>query len=257
MKYLSKQACFFLVLAVCSLTAWAQGDNGNVRDSPLTVVVGVDHLPPYRIVDSEGQSGLYLDLFNEIAHRLGWQVVYEEIPFRRTLLLMREGEVDVMLGPVKREDREDFMTYVAPAFPPERRLFFYLDEEDRIGQYRHLYGKSVGVLEGATYFERFDQDKKLNRQPAPHYENLMRMLEKGRVDVVVAPEFAGLATVRNLGMQPEISPFSVPGKRSWIAVSNKSPVLAHADEIAQTVEQIEREGLMETLVLKYVGQSVN
>lgn len=254
MKDLVRQACVLTVLTLLSFTAGAQGENDS--DSPLTVTVGVDHSPPYRIVDSERRSGLYLDIFNEMADRLGWQVVYEEVPFRRILLLMREGEVDVMLGPVKTDDRQDFMAYVAPAFPPERRLFFYRDEEDRIGQYRHLYGKLVGVLDGARYFERFDQDKKLDKQPAPRYENLMLMLEKGRVDVVVAPEFAGVATAKDLAVQAKISPFSVPGERSWITVSKKSPVLAYADEIVEAFEEIEREGVMDRLVLKYMGQPV-
>jgi len=255
MKYLFGRACFFTLLVAFSITAGAQGD--NTTDSPFTVTVGVDHSPPYRIVNAQTQSGLYLDIFNEIAERLNWQVVYEEVPFRRILLLMREGEVDIMLGPVKVESRQDFMTYVAPAFPPERRLFFYLDEENRIDRYSDLYGKSVGVLEGARYFERFDQDEKLNRQPAPRYRNLMMMLEKGRVDVVVAPEFAGLAAARNLELKAEISPFSVPGESSWIAVSNKSPVMSHADEIVEALEQVEREGLMESLVQEYMGPSVN
>jgi polar amino acid transport system substrate-binding protein len=255
MKYLFGQACFFTLLVAFSITAGAQGD--NITDSPFTVTVGVDHSPPYRIVNAQTQSGLYLDIFNEIAERLDWQVVYKEVPFRRILMLMREGEVDIMLGPVKVESRQDFMTYVAPAFPPEKRLFFYLDEENRIDRYSDLYGKAVGVLEGATYFERFDQDEKLNKQTAPRYRNLMMMLEKGRVDVVVAPEFAGLAAARNLVPQAEVSPFSVPGKSSWIAVSNKSQVMSCADELIEVLEQVEREGLMESLVQEYMGQTVN
>lgn len=57
-----------LLLLMFSFPVWAQSD--NTSNPPLTVTVGVNHSPPYRIVSSEKQSGLYLDIFNELAGRL-------------------------------------------------------------------------------------------------------------------------------------------------------------------------------------------
>ncbi|AMQ88925.1 substrate-binding periplasmic protein [Marinobacter sp. LQ44] len=227
---------------------------GTETVEPLTVTVGVNHSPPYRILDASHKSGLYLEIFEEIADRLGWQVRYREAPFRRVLLMLQKGEVDVMLGPLRTDGREDYMTFVAPAFPPERRLFFYLDDEHRITRYSDLYGRTVGVLDGATYFSRFDRDGDLIKESAPHYENLMRMMEKGRVDVVIAPELVGLYTVSQMQIPAQVSPFFVPGERSWIAVSDKSPALKYVDDIRAALKLIEREGIKENLVLKYLEQ---
>ncbi|XKH02410.1 transporter substrate-binding domain-containing protein [Marinobacter nauticus] len=255
MTYLSKKVFLYALLGLFSAAAWGQtADGGN--EGARTVVVGVDHSPPYRILDAGRQSGLYLDIFNEVADRLGWQVEYEQVPFRRILLLMQEGKVDVMLGPVRTENRAAYMAYATAAFPPERRLFFYREPENRVTQYSDLYGKSIGVLEGARYFERFDKDDQLKKSTAPRYQNLMLMLEKGRVEVVVAPELAGISAARDVQVEVEVSPFSVPGERSWIAISRKSPILEYADEIAEVVEAIRQEGLMERLVTKYSNLAV-
>ncbi|WP_405417978.1 substrate-binding periplasmic protein [Marinobacter flavimaris] len=240
------------LLMVLVFPAWAQ--QGTETVEPLTITVGANHAPPYRILQGGERTGLYVEIFEEIAQRLGWEVHYREAPFRRVLRMVQQGEVDVMLGPLETEERSELMEFVAPAFPPERRLFFYLNKEHRIDRYADLYGRAIGVLEGASYFPRFDNDEDLLKEPAPRYENLMLMLQKGRVDVVIAPELVGLYTVEKLGLDVEVSPFFVPGERSYIAVAKNSPVIQYADDIRAALKLIEMEGIHEDLVLKYMDR---
>ena len=240
------------LLMVLVFPAWAQ--QGTETVEPLTITVGANHAPPYRILQGGERTGLYVEIFEEIAQRLGWEVHYREAPFRRVLRMVQQGEVDVMLGPLETEERSELMEFVAPAFPPERRLFFYLNKEHRIDRYADLYGRAIGVLEGASYFPRFDNDEDLLKEPAPRYENLMLMLQKGRVDVVIAPELVGLYAVEKLGLDIEVSPFFVPGERSYIAVAKNSPVIQYADDIRAALKLIEMEGIHEDLVLKYMDR---
>ncbi len=241
------------LLMVLVFPAWAQ--QGTETVEPLTITVGANHAPPYRILQGGERTGLYVEIFEEIAERLGWEVHYREAPFRRVLRMVQQGEVDVMLGPLETEERAELMEFVAPAFPPERRLFFYLNKEHRIERYADLYGRAIGVLEGASYFPRFDDDEDLLKEPAPRYENLMLMLQKGRVDVVIAPELVGLYAVEKLGLDIEVSPFFVPGERSYIAVAKNSPVIQYADDIRAALKLIEMEGIHEDLVLKYLDRA--
>ena len=238
------------LIVALGLPAWAQ--QGTETVEPLAVTVGANHAPPYRILEDGKATGLYIDIFEEVADRLGWQVHYREAPFRRVLRMVQQGQVDIMLGPLETEDRARMMEFVAPAFPPERRLFFYMDEQHRIERYSDLYGRAIGVLEGASYFSRFDNDPELLKESAPRYENLMLMMQKGRVDVVIAPELVGLYTVQKLNMDVSVSPFFVPGERSYIAVSRNSPAIRYADDIRAALKLIEMEGIHEDLVLKYL-----
>lgn len=238
------------LLLIMAVPAMAQ--QGTETIEPLSVTVGVNHAPPYRIIDVGKKSGLYVEIFEEISDLLGWEVHYREAPFRRVLRMTAEGQVDIMLGPVRTEERSNRLAFVAPAFPPERRLFFYLNDKHRIERYSDLYGKRIGVLEGASYFNRFDNDENLMKEPAPRYENLMLMMARERVDVVIAPELLGLYTVRQLDLAARVSPFFVPGERSWIAVSRESPALAYADDIRAALKLIEMNGTHEALVLKYL-----
>lgn len=241
-----------LMLALLLQPAMA---NDSSASDPLMVTVGVNHAPPYRIVDGDQKTGLYVDIFREIANRLGWQLRFVEAPFRRVLLMAQQGHVDVMLGPLETGERAEYLEFVAPAFPPERKLFFYMDEAHRIDRYSDLGEKRIGVLSGASYFPRFDADDQLIKESAPRYENLMRMLAKGRVDVVIAPELVGLYTIKELDLAVSVSPFFVPGTRSYIAVSRSSPVMAYADDIRAALKLIVMEGIHEDLVLKYLEQA--
>jgi polar amino acid transport system substrate-binding protein len=235
----------FLGLCFCFLPLFC------LAQEPRTVTVAINHAPPYRIVTDEGVTGLYVDTFNEIARRMGWQVRYVEAPFRRVLYMMRTGAVDVMLGPLKSEDRQEIMAFVAPVFPPEPKLFFYHKDEHRITAYDDLRGKKIGVLSGARYFEPFDSDTGLVIETASRYENLMKMLEKGRVDVVLAPELVGRHTIKELGIAASVSPFQVAGERSYIAISLASPVLDSREEIKSMFEAMKAEGIYDRLVSDY------
>ncbi len=246
------KSALLIILWAFTTGLWAQ--QGTETVEPLTVIVGVDHAPPYRILESTRKTGLYLEIFEEIADRLGWEVQYREAPFRRLQLMLKQGEIDIMLGLVRTKERDKSMEFVAPAFPPERRLFFYLDDHNRIERYADLYEKTVGVLEGASYFRRFDQDDELAKASAAHYENLMLMMQKGRVDVVIAPELVGLHTVRKLGLDARVSPFFVPGEQSWIVLSEQSPAARYTDDIRAALKLLEKEGIRENLLLHYLEQ---
>ena len=247
----------FATAVLMALVVPVSAQQGTETVEALTVTVGANHAPPYRIIEGGEPTGLYVDIFQEIADRLGWKVHYREAPFRRVLRMVQQGEVDVMLEPLEPLEtagRTELMEFVAPAFPPERRVFFYLNAENRIERYADLYGRAIGTLEGASYFSRFDSDDRLLKEPAPRYENLMLMMQKGRVDVVIAPELVGLYTVEELGLDVKVSPFFVPGERSYIAVAKNSPVLKYADDIRAALKLIELEGIHEDLVLKYMDR---
>jgi hypothetical protein len=72
--------------------------------------------------------------------------------------------------------------------------------------------------------------------------------------VVIAPEMAGRRAASELAVKLRVSPFFVPGEQAWIAVSNDSPILQHADAMFAAIEKMERAGVMENLMREYLEQ---
>jgi polar amino acid transport system substrate-binding protein len=218
------------------------------------VRVGVSHSPPYRVAEDGRFSGLYLDIFDEIANRLGWQVQYREAPYRRVLRLAEDGQLDVVLGARRTDEREVYLDFVAPAFPADRRLFFYQTDTHRIERYDDLYGRVIGAREATRYFPRFDEDTGLMKELVGRYENLMLMLERGRVDVVIAPELVGKYTLNQLGLTASVSPYTVPGDPVYLAVPKGSPLQAQAEAIRATVQAMENDGIYQEILGQYLEQ---
>jgi polar amino acid transport system substrate-binding protein len=214
-------------------------------------VVGVNHAPPYRDLEGDEPSGLYIDIFLALAERMGWEAEFREAPFRRVLKMAEEGEVDILLGPQRTEARSRFLAFVDPLFPPEPKLFFYLSPDHEIHQYQDLTGERVGVLDKASYFPEFDSDDSLVKEPAPRYENLMLMLEKGRVDVVIAPELVGLNALHSSGVNARVAPYRVPGSEAFLVVSRQSPLIEQTDRIHQAVAELKDAGVIEELNAQY------
>ncbi|MCH8497290.1 MAG: transporter substrate-binding domain-containing protein [Marinobacter sp.] len=224
-----------------------------IRADALHVVVGINHAPPYRIISETGVSGFYVEIFNEIATRAGWRVSYREAPFRRILMMAEQDEIDVMLGPLPTTERRDYMDFSIAAFPPERRIFLYLNETSRVRQYEDLASKRIGVLRGSTYFPTFDEDPALNKVEATSYDNLLTMLEYGRIDLVIAPEMVGIYTAQRNKIPVRVAPFFVPGETSYIGIALGSPLMEERAVIQQYLNEIKEENLYERLLLKYQG----
>lgn len=242
-----------LLLVLLSSPAWAQLDT-DTADAP-TVTVGVNHAPPYRMMDNGVARGLDLEVFEAISRQLGWAVQYREAPIRRALKLVEEGEIDVLLGPRRTQAREEHLDFALAAFPAERRLFFYQTGTQRIDRYEDLYGRVIGVLEGAHYFPRFDADDRIMKESATKYSNLMRMLDRGRVDVVIAPEVVGQYAANRLGLSVSVSPYSVPGERRYIAVSRRSPVHAQVDRLRKAYSLNELDEIYRDHVANYLEKA--
>nr|WP_282450791.1 transporter substrate-binding domain-containing protein [Marinobacter bryozoorum] len=226
--------------------------------SPLAnatkVTVGVNHSPPYRILDDGEARGFYIDVFNALADQLGWEIEYQAVPFRRVLWMLESGEADIMLGALPTEKRIGYLDFSIAAFPPEPKHFFYVHPENRITRYADLKGKVIEVLRGSTYNADFDKDPSLIREPGISYPMLMRMLEAGRLDVVVAPELVGRHSAATVSDRLRVSPFTLSGQTSYIAISRKSPVMAHRDDLQAALARLRDNGTFDRIQRRYTSE---
>ena len=103
------------------------GWSGN-EVAARTLIVAINDAPPYRIVtettDEPVYSGIYVDVVREAARRAGIDLVFQVVPFKRALHLMESGQADLMLGPNRTEDRQQYMYYFGAALPSEPKVIY-------------------------------------------------------------------------------------------------------------------------------------
>ncbi|MES9858435.1 MAG: transporter substrate-binding domain-containing protein [Sedimenticola sp.] len=236
---------FFLIVMPLSAVGLAQADEGVV----LTVVG--NHAPPYRIIEGDHYSGIYFDTMSEIARRMEIQVRYKSVPFKRALYMMRYGDADIMLGPNRNAEREAYMVYTDAVFPSEDKAFYVHPVAADIRRYEDLEGLRVLVHQGKVYFDRFDNDKALYKQPTAKYEYAIRKVANCPVCVVIMPEQEGDYLLKKMRIKLKKAPYKAKGNISYITLSNKSLSVDLQQEIEHTMEDLKVDGTFARIVEQY------
>ncbi|MCK5200922.1 MAG: transporter substrate-binding domain-containing protein [Spirochaetales bacterium] len=214
--------------------------------------IALNHAPPFRIVSGSDFSGIYIDIIKAAAMEMNAELEFIEVPFKRALVMMEEGNADMMLGPNRKPEREQYMVYLLDApLPRANKAFYVHPESSPIEKYEDLYGKNIGVLRGAVYFNQFDEDNKLNKYEIPDYETGIRMVNGGRIDVLIMPEFSGDYTIKNMDINLQKSPYIVEGNVSFITVSKRSSLLSKCQLIEDALGIIESKGIVQEIIDKY------
>ncbi|MBN2619166.1 MAG: transporter substrate-binding domain-containing protein [Spirochaetales bacterium] len=218
-----------------------------------TIHVVVNNAPPYRIIKDDNYSGIYIEIIQEIAKDLNLQIQFQEVPFTRALLMMKTGEADIMLGPNKTLDREEYIYFIEDyPLPRENKIFYVSDPQKIIYTYMDLYDKSIEVLRGAVYFDKFDSDSNLTKYEISDYQQAILKVKRERSDVVIMPELQGDYLLKELNIKLIKSPFIIEGKDSFIGISkNISNFNSLKDILIHGLKIAHEKRIDETIIKKY------
>jgi polar amino acid transport system substrate-binding protein len=216
--------------------------------------------PPYKIVQNGTIGGIDALVLDEIARRTGLEFDYVECPWARCLIMLQNGSVDMITTIAKREERKESMDFLEPPTRDGYPISFYTNiaAKHAVSRYEDLYGLSIGVIRSSAYFDRFDQDQKLQKTFVTRETQLVDMLASQRLDVIVGIGANLDYLIHETGRSSVFkkSSFQIDMKDpAYIAVSKKSK---HKDIVprlekalsdmrqANEIEQIER-SFLETL----------
>jgi polar amino acid transport system substrate-binding protein len=216
--------------------------------------------PPYMIGAGDPQevmSGIDVDIVAEIARRLDLKVEYIKCTWERCLELMKKGEADILSSVYKKPEREEYMYYMEKAYLDRLPIAFYTLKKNNypIKTYEDIYHlEKVGVLQGASYFERFDNDDQVKKFEVPSQDQLFPMLLAGRLDAI-----AGYIPTENYhifveGYSGKISRSDFISQEQvfvYLTLSKTSPFASHLDEMNSVYSKILEEGFITQVVTTY------
>lgn len=142
--------------------------------------------PPFMIGasnDAAQPTGIDVEIAQEIGRRLKVELSFIRAPWVRCLRLMQTGEADLISSAYKTPEREAYMAYFSKPFLQSLPVAFYFKKGANISIARYediyRYGE-IGVLKGAAYFKRFDQDSQAKKVAISTQDQLFPMLTAGR-----------------------------------------------------------------------------
>ena len=226
-----------------------------------TMIWGFSEYPPFKYKEDGEYKGIDVLLMNDVAESLGVKIVYYDCPFKRCLELMRSGQIDFMTAIGMREDRKEFLDFIFPPYNDKspKVLYFKKDSKVKIDTYEDMYKYSIGTKNGVSYFPRFDDDTKINKQVVNEVEINLRKLEQGRIDAAMNTEIQMDYLILKHGFEGLFakSRFRDESGMDYIGISKKSKFAARKKEIEAIVDSMVKSGHTKALVAEFFVEIQN
>ncbi|MBH9579300.1 substrate-binding periplasmic protein [Inhella proteolytica] len=180
----------FLTLLACG-PAQAQ-----TAAAPVRLCDDVNEWPPYtyfRRVDGQRSgelTGYTVELLRLIGQRRGLELRIEMLPWKRCVEAVRHGEILGFLNAIVTPERKvDFL--ISDLLYETRLLALWSRQQHpnglRVNSQADLATLRIGGVHGYSY-SQLSEAEQARLQRAPHYESLVQMLHRGRVDVALVNE---------------------------------------------------------------------
>ncbi len=174
------------------------------------VRIGIDNNPPLTMVDDQGNaSGLFPDLFQQVAAEKNWSIKYVPCQWQQCLESLAAGDIDIL---------------PAIAYTEQRAQKFHFAQETVVSSWGHVYhrsdshftsiidlaGKKLAVLKDDVYLvadrgllqvaDNFDI--KIKYVEVSSYEKAFSLLESGEVDAAMVGRIYGIKYRHKFNLVP-------------------------------------------------------
>lgn len=237
------------VLALASACAWAQ---------PLRFAFS--ELEPWKTKQGAEHGGAYTEIVRELARRLNRPLQIVDCPLKRCLKMLETGEADIAIGVQQSPERLRYLQYLTTPYrrtSTDRVFLQRAGDSRRIVRYEDLSNLRIGVKQGSEYFDRFDEDERLAKDPAPTNEATLRKLMLSRIDVAPMPEDQALALLEQLGLRHDVqlATLRVPDPTPrFIAVSKASPALTLLPRMERAMREMRDDGALAAIYNRHYYQ---
>ncbi|UZP67820.1 transporter substrate-binding domain-containing protein [Desulfovibrio mangrovi] len=249
----------YCLMALCLLGV-GKANAGNDLVVRGVIRIGFSELPPMRMGNEPGEErGVETEFLRELCRRMNLEPEFVHAPFIRNLKSMEDGRIDLMIGVLRRPERESYMHYLQPAYSSGARYVFCVRAgmENMLQRYGDLQGKIVGVSNGARYFPRFDEDTTLNKYAVLSIRQNIEKLMKNRVDAFIGEETAVRFYLKRERVEESIRfaqyRFEQP-QDAFITLSKHSQHAHRLGEFSRHLAMMRKEGVLAELFQDFWGQ---
>lgn len=232
-----------LLLLLASLSPSAQAERLRI--------VSDDWAPYFYLEDGEFK-GVDHDIVSAVFKRLGVQVDWELMPWKRCLAMVHEGQVDGVLDIFKMPGRDliypdealsqvEFVLYQASARP------------HRIEHIDDLAGLTVGTSPGYTYGDAFSDSPLFHREPAPTQQANFGKLALGRIDLLLTDRRVGRFLRRQMALEQRVEELSlvINQQPQFLALARKPGREALAAAFSEELQRFRQEPAYAAIQARY------
>ncbi|MCY1412766.1 Bacterial extracellular solute-binding protein, family 3 [compost metagenome] len=230
------------------LSFTAQGEKLRIVTEPW---------PPYVYLENGKPKGLDYEATALVFQRLGIDVEWQFLPWKRCLAMLEQGQADGALDIFQTPERDSQLFYPDEPLSEVEFVLFYANARPHSFQsLDDLKGLTVGTSAGYTYSEAFRTSSTFKREPGPSHEANFGKLLKGRIDLFITDRRVGQHVIKNLGLENRISeiPVVISRQKQYLAVRRNVGMDLLAQRFAAELKRFKREPAYAQLSARYAGQ---
>ena len=225
------------------------------KNGKLVVGMSADYAPyEFHYIDENGKDvigGFDVDIANEIANKIGVDLVIQEMDFDALVPALPAGKVDLVIsGMNPTEERAKVVDFSEVYYNSKHGILVRAEDADKYQTFADLEGAKVGVQLGSTQ-EKIAKTEipNVNLQQLSNINNLILELKAGKVDAIVMEKpVAEMAVKSNpeLAVGKPIYEEQTGGNAVGIAKNNPQ-LLAKVNEV---ITELNESGKMDEYIAK-------
>lgn len=235
-----------LLLVVVMATVGCQSGGG-------TLVVGTSaDYEPFEYIDEDGNyTGFDIELMEEVASRMDMELEWQDIAFDGLIGALQTDKIDAIIAAMSATpEREQQVDFTDPYFIGADAIIVAEDSGIEITKNEDMAGYIVGVQTGTIQEEWIDTNIDAEVSRYERAEQAIMDLQSGRIDVVAMDYYAATSFIEQGGIELALkTEFS--GEHMAIAVKEGNTELR--DQIDAVIDELQAEGFVEDLALKYLS----
>jgi len=214
--------------------------------------IGIDTWPPFVYFENKKPKGIAIDIFKKLGKELNYEIKFLKMPWQRSLLELKNGNIDAIGDLSYSKEREKFILYTKyPFYELQTRFYTLKGNKHIISEYSDLYKYLILAGKDILYFPKFDKDKKIKKEEIisritktrtiPKEEIMLKMLMHKRVSVIISSNAIMNDLIEKKGYQNNIvktnyAPDDID--KLFIGISRKSPFIKDIDKINEAMKKI-------------------
>lgn len=225
------------------------------KNGKLVVGMSADYAPyEFHYIDENGKDvigGFDVDIANEIANKIGVNLVIQEMDFDALVSALPAGKIDLVIsGMNPTEERAKVVDFSEVYYNSKHGILVRAEDADKYQTFADLEGAKVGVQLGSTQ-EKIAKTEipNVNLQQLSNINNLILELKAGKVDAIVMEKpVAEMAVKSNpeLAVGKPIYEEQTGGNAVGIAKNNPQ-LLAKVNEV---ITELNESGKMDEYIEK-------
>ncbi|MGE8065330.1 substrate-binding periplasmic protein [Pseudomonas sp. NPDC089569] len=232
------------VLFTClSFTAW--GERLRIVTEPWA---------PYVYEENGSALGLDYETTAIVFKRLGIEVQWQFLPWKRCLSMLESGQADGALDIFHSDERDATLLYPSEPLSQVQFVMFYANERPHpFRTLDELRGLTIGTSPGYLYSQDFRESTLFTREPAPSHEANFGKLLRGRIDLLITDRRVGQHLLDQLNIRDKITenPTIISQQSQFLAVRRNAGMDLLVQRFGAELKRFKREPAYAELSARY------